>query len=551
MKLTGKLYRQMLLSAFSLVAEHKTQIDQMNVFPVPDGDTGTNMTLTLSAVGEIEESLPLNTCAALVAEKMLLSARGNSGAILSLFFRGMAKALASCEEGDVFDLATALTSGTDEAYRAVAEPKEGTVLTVMRSTANAAENALSVKEDIKTDALLSHVLTVARKTLERTPEMLPLLKVAGVVDAGGYGFVICLEGMLAAACGNPFVPKEDAALPSVGARFETFSDESIPFIYCTECVVEKREEYYGENTAESLCSLARSVGDSVVFADSERFIKLHVHTNDPGILLSDAVRYGTLYTVKIENMRNQHTSLIEMCAPADGGMQEKNTPRKAIGFVSVAMGEGIRETFLDLGTDLVLEGGQTMNPSTQDLINAICAVSADTVFLLPNNKNVSLVAKQAEQLVKDRTVVVVPTESVPQGICAMLSVDFDALSGRKANPDELLRTMVAASYGVTTMSVTHAVRDTEFGRFSIKRGECLGLVESTVACVKQEREACVGELMRGMTGAAFVTLFYGENVPEEEAEAVAERIRERLRDTGEVSVINGGQPIYDYLIAVE
>ena len=550
MTLTGSLYCALAVSAFCMIDSQKEKVNQMNVFPVPDGDTGINMSLTMSTLTEIEEELSLSACALAVADRMLRAARGNSGAILSLFFRGVAKAFSGCDTADAAILASAFSRGATEAYRAVAQPKEGTVLTVMRASADAAEALVGENPDISLEELLSGVVLSAKATLEKTPEMLPVLKEAGVVDAGGFGFVLALEGMLAAAKGTPLTaPTAGAA--SFEANFSEFHTEDIVFAYCTECIVEKSEEYLGENTANAFFDFVREIGDSVVFVDDERIIKLHVHTNDPGAVLSHAIVYGALSSVKIENMRLQHTALTE---------DAKNPPKKTavshlppapvtkkFGFVSVCMGEGIKNTFLDLGVDAVIEGGQTMNPSTQDIMDAVLSVGAETVFVLPNNKNICMVARQAAEMTDARRVLTVPTETVAEGISALLAFDGDLYS----TENEAVAAMKEAYKGVTTMAVTYAVRDTSVGRFRIAKGQYLGIVEDVIACVSKSSRECITELIRGMTGATYVTLFYGESISADEAEAVGATIRERVGEACEVVVIAGGQPIYDYIVSVE
>lgn len=550
MKLNGQLYAQMAESAFHMLERHREKINQMNVFPVPDGDTGTNMSLTVSTVGSVSKGLPLGECAERVAALALYSARGNSGAIFSLFFRGVAKHFEGKEEADAKELAAALSHGTKEAYRAVMKPAEGTILTVMREVSEAAK-IFTENGHAELPALFDHIVSVAEETLAKTPEMLPVLKEAGVVDAGGYGFVVCLKGMRAAVSGEPILGEESVTPDmEVAASFADFSAEDIPFSYCTECIVQKNEEYLGEDTACALRAFAESVGDSVVLIDDERLIKLHIHTNDPGAVLSHAITYGMLLSVKVENMRKQHTALAEGTKDAVSVAKEGQTVavpiEKKYGFVSVCMGEGIKAAFLDVGVDTVIEGGQTMNPSTQNILDAVMKTPAQTVFVLPNNKNVRMVARQAAELASDRRVVVIPTETVPQGISAMLAYDPDAALAEA----ELADAMTDAYRGVTTMAVTYAVRDTSVGRFRIAKGQYLGLVENTIACVSKSSFDCAEQLIRGMTDAAFVTVFYGENVEEAIADRFGAHIRERINGC-EVTVISGGQGVYDYIISVE
>ncbi len=550
MKLTGQLYREMTISANHMLTNKKVEANNMNVFPVPDGDTGINMSLTMSTLKNVESDLSLSDCAAKVADQMLRSARGNSGAILSLFFRGISKAFAGMEEADAEGLVAAFERGTKEAYRAVMKPAEGTILTVMRVASEDARRAITEKADLSLKEIFAVILASAEKTLAQTPEMLPVLKEAGVVDAGGFGFVCCLGGMMAALEGNPVALEASEEGPAA-ANFADFETEDINFAYCTECIVEKSDEFLGEDTAGELCAFIKSIGDSAVFIDDEKLIKLHVHTNDPGAVLSHAISFGSLMSVKIENMRNQHTALssgAESDAPKEPAAGTEAVPvEKKYGFVSVCMGEGIKNAFLDVGVDQIITGGQTMNPSTQNIIDAVLKTPAECVFILPNNKNICMVAKQAAELIKERRVIVIPTETVPQGISAMLAFDPEA----DCEPEAVVNSMKEAYFGVTTMSVTYAVRDTNVGRFRIEKGQYLGLVENTIACVAKTNRDCMEQLIRGMTDASLVTVFCGENISEEEAEYVQGRISERIGKMCDVTVIPGGQPIYDYIVSVE
>ncbi|MBE6567695.1 MAG: DAK2 domain-containing protein [Ruminococcaceae bacterium] len=544
-KTIGNLFHAMVVSAKNLLTRKKEETNNMNVFPVPDGDTGINMSLTMSTVSGVDENLSLGQAAEETANQMLRAARGNSGAILSLFFRGVGKAFHELKEANALAWVKAFEAGTKEAYRAVMSPAEGTILTVMRVASEDARAAYTANRKITVNELFDVVVASAERTLAETPEMLPILKEAGVVDAGGYGFVCVLQGMKAVLDGHPIDADPEAEEGAKEASFADFNTEDITFGYCTECIVDKSEAFWGDHTAEELCSFITSIGDSVVFVDDEKMIKLHVHTNDPGQVLTAALRFGSLFTVKIENMRNQHTAL------AEGGTKpavKEEAPlrnEKKYGFVSVCMGEGIKGLFLDLGVDGVVEGGQTMNPSTQDLIDAVEQTPSEIVYILPNNKNIAMVAKAAAELVTARRVVVLPSQSAPEGLAALIAFNPDA--GEEDN----LTGMMEAITRVTTMSVTYAVRDTKISRFHIRKGQYLGLVENTIACVANSPEACMRQLTRGMTDAAFVTLLYGDGVAEEEAEKVAAYIRKKAPKGCEVTVMSGGQPIYDYVVWIE
>ena len=548
MKITGSLYRSMALSGAALLSNKMEEINNLNVFPVPDGDTGINMSLTMSTIGNTEDDLGIGETAEKVASLMLRSARGNSGAILSLFFRGVGKALKGIDEAGQEELVAALKRGTTEAYRAVMKPTEGTILTVMRLCGEEAEKAYFADKNIAMRDLLGVVMSSAEDALAKTPEMLPVLKQTGVVDAGGAGFVCVLKGMLAAFDGKPYVAESkdvsESAQTNSAADFSDFNSEDIKFGYCTECIVDKNEKYLGEDTSGELYEFIKSIGDSAVFVDDEQIIKLHIHTNDPGAVLTRAIEFGSLATVKIENMRNQHTELTSQSKPA---VEEKKTPaiEKKYGFVSVCMGDGVADMFRDLGVDNIIKGGQTMNPSTQDIIDAVMNTPAENVFILPNNKNICMVANQASQIVTDRNVIVIPTETVPQGMSAMIAYNPDS------EPDDIVNDMQEAMAMVTSMSVTFAVRDTHIDRFSITKGQYLGLVEGKIACVSNDSFSCAKQLTRGMTGANYVTVFYGENISEKKAEEYGRIISEKVGDGCDVAVLYGGQPLYDYIISVE
>ncbi len=557
MNITGNLLKSMAVSGAALLSNKQEEINNLNVFPVPDGDTGINMSLTMSTISQAADDLPVGECADKIAALMLRSARGNSGAILSLFFRGMAKALKDVNEAKAGDLVEAFKRGTTEAYRAVMKPTEGTILTVMRMSGEAAEAAYNANKRITVKKLFSVIENGAADALAKTPEMLPVLKQTGVVDAGGYGFVCVLQGMSAALDGHPYVAQmtENAAESKGAADFADFNTEDIKFSYCTECIVDKNEKYQGEETSGELYEFIKSIGDSAVFVDDEQIIKLHIHTNDPGAVLTRAIEFGSLATVKIENMKTQHTNLTSGEAkaekPAEPVKREEPVEAKGpaavekkYGFVSVCMGDGVSEMFRDIGADNIITGGQTMNPSTQDIINAVMRTPAEIVFVLPNNKNICMVAKQAAEIVTDRQVVVIPTHTVPQGMAAMIAFNPDG------ELDDVVDEMNEACEMITSMSVTFAVRDTQIDRFSVKKGQFLGLVEGKIACVTNDSMSCMKQLARGMTGAAYVTVFYGEGVSEEQAERVANMISERV-EGAEVTMLYGGQPLYDYIVSVE
>ena len=548
MRIDAKTLLALFISGANALDNNKDAINNMNVFPVPDGDTGINMTLTLSAVRKMsdEEITTLKECAREAQDLIMRSARGNSGAILSLFFRGFYKALKEVESIGVVEMTMALRSACDQAYKAVQHPAEGTILTVMRRCAEETEAALDkgmFNDDTFID-FFAYLVEVAQRALDETPDMLPVLKEVGVVDAGGCGFVTMLKGMLAALREDPveLIDTESRAEPAA-ADFSEFDTENITFPYCTECVLEKAPEFAGEDKADAVREFICTIGDSVVFIEDESIIKLHVHTDHPGLVLEKVCEYGMLMSVKIENMRNQHSALV-------AGKDEETKKEKAVaperdyGFVSVCMGEGITATFCDLGADNVIHGGQTMNPSTQDIIDGIRMTPAKTVFVLPNNKNIYLVALQAAKLVKDRHVEVLNTKSVPQGVSAMLAF------APEASLEENLAAMNAALESVTSMSITHAIRDTTIDGEKIENGQMLGLVNGSIECVADTTLDCLEMLTAKMTDASFITLFYGSDVAEDTAQKALELVQNKTCGA-EIISVPGGQPIYEFIISVE
>ncbi len=544
MLINGHIFAEMLISGANALDNNKTAINNMNVFPVPDGDTGINMTLTLSAVRALRGfDGTLAECADKMAPMVLRAARGNSGAILSLFFRGMSKALAGLNEADSPDIAKAMKKGTEEAYKAVMKPAEGTILTVMRLTS---EKAMAEADSYKGDtvAMFEMMLAEAEDALAKTPDMLPVLKEVGVVDAGGYGFCTALSGMLSALRGEPVeaINAEVEEEAPAEANFETFSTEDIKFAYCTECIVDKDEEHVGEGSAAEVNEYISSLGDSVVFVDDESMIKLHVHTNHPGLVIEKVLEYGALSMLKVENMKLQHSEKVVSEEPKAKSAKKRE---KKYGFVSVCMGSGIKDTFKNLGVDRIIYGGQTMNPSTQDIIDAVNLTPAEVVFVLPNNKNIYLVACQAAELIKDKRVEVIPTNSVPEGISAMIVFD------EGATPEENAEAMKEAKSAVTSISITYAVRGTKIDGIKIAEGQILGLVNGKIASVANSDEEVIENLADRMSDASFVTVFYGEKISEDAAEGVLSIIKSKIPSDTEVTLIRGGQPIYDYIISVE
>ncbi len=557
MILNGKIYRDMVISGANNLANERENINRLNVFPVPDGDTGINMSLTMNAVRTDLPSFEGNVSqvADKVANMLLRGARGNSGVILSLFFRGIAKECKGKEKIDAPELAAAFNRGVRAAYKSVMKPTEGTILTVMRVSA---EKAMEKADEYKgrVEEFMPYVLSVAEDTLAKTPEMLPVLKQAGLVDAGGRGLVVIFEGMVAYLQGNPVLLADAAEAEKEeepASAFEQFNTEDIVYPYCTECIVGKSEKYLGEGKAEKLHQFVLSAGDSAVFVDDTEIIKLHVHTSDPGKVLSEALKFGSLLTVKIENMKEQHSALSsgaakdvpsEPAAPAEAEVVDA-APEKKYGFVAVASGEGMVSVFKDLGADQMVIGGQTMNPSTEDMLKAIRMTPAENVIVLPNNSNIYMVAAQAALLVEDKHVEVLRSVSLPQGISAMLAFNPDG------EVEENVATMKEAMAAVSSLSMTFAAHDSTFDNREIKENQILGLVENKVRYVTDTREECMQNLCDDIKDACVITLFYGEGVSEEEAEAMQAIMQEKLGADVDIMLVNGGQPVYYFIISAE
>ena len=557
MEIDGNKFQEMCVSAANSLDSQKTEINNLNVFPVPDGDTGINMSLTMKPVREIHvEPGTLSEAAGRVAEKVLRAARGNSGAILSLFFRGMAKSFKGLDKADSKDIAKAIRSGTNEAYRAVGQPTEGTILTVMRGTADTAEAESELYQG-DPEAFFERLVDSAEEVLRQTPEMLPVLKQAKVVDAGGSGFVTMLKGMLASLKGEGVEAGEsdDAVETADAADFAEIDPDSIKFAYCTECIIAKSEEFAGEGTGEAFKNTISPLGDSMVFVDDEQIIKVHIHTNDPGRVLSEAVKYGSLETVKVENMRNQHHALTaageqaaeEAAAAAAAAQVAAECPEldKPVGFVAVCMGDGVAATFRDLGVNEIVTGGQTMNPSTEDILRAVNRTPAETVFVFPNNKNIIMAAEQCIPLT-DRRVIVIPSKTIPQGVSALMNYDPDA------DVDSLQEAFTEALASVHTTQVTYAARDSDFDGHDIKAGEYLALLDGQLIDSTKSKTAVLRKLCQAFKPLEpeFINVYYGADVPEKQAKAAAAAFTAEFADA-EVNLIYGGQPVYYYIISVE
>ena len=540
--LSGKILRDAIISGANNIINNKESVDELNVFPVPDGDTGTNMSMTIrNAVAELNmlsDSVTVETVAQTAASAMLRGARGNSGVILSLLFRGLSKGLAGKHEATVEDYCNALKLGAEAAYKSVMKPTEGTILTVARVAAEKANDA-----QCKDFPELFDVLTTAAKeTLDQTPEMLPVLKKAGVVDAGGMGYYTILKGMASVICGGVMISAkeetatEKAVVTNAAGTFET----DIEFTYCTEFIVVKSDV---NKDATKLRAFLESIGDCVVVVDDDSIIKVHVHTEHPGKALEEGILYGSL---KIENMKEQHKG-----AAAKAEMQKKQKlapaePVKDFGFVSVTSGAGLEDLFKDLGVDVIVRGGQTMNPSTEDILEAINATPARNIFVLPNNKNIIMAAEQAVKLT-DRNVIVLQTRTIPQGITAMLA--FDESSDFSTNGVNMTKALDNVGSG----SITFAVRDSDFEGKQIKKGEILAMENGKLAFVEKDVTKALIKITKKLirSGSSYITIIYGSDVTDETAQAAFEALRAKISDDIEIVLVNGGQPVYYYLISVE
>ena len=554
-------FQQMVIHAAAAISVEKQQVNDLNVFPVPDGDTGTNMSLTIAAAaGEMKKKSydTVGQAAQATASALLRGARGNSGVILSLLFRGFAKAIKDRETMDGRDLAIALDFGVAAAYKAVMKPAEGTILTVSRMAAARAAGA--AREDNCAEAVLAAAIEEGQTALADTVNQNPVLKKAGVVDAGGKGFLIILQGMLDQLQGRPMPELSEEEPEEEKADFGALSAEEITFAFDTVFIVRKPSPHVN---LEPFRTYLNGIGDSLVIGEDDEAFKVHVHTNIPGAALTEAQKYGTLELAKIENMRTQAEDLAagrhvqstddleaveeelenQGCAPAE---PVKAAPEKEYGYVAVCAGAGLEAVFRDLGVDGIISGGQTMNPSTEDILREIDRTPAHVVYVLPNNKNIIMAAEQCVRLCEDKTVVVLPTKTVPQGIAAMLAVDPDA--GR----EELTQIMTEAAQRVRTAEITYAARDSDFDGFAIKEGDYLALEEGKLFGTDGSLDALLHKLAEDAAGreSSFISLYFGEDVQEADAQK-AGALFEELCPGAEVAVLAGGQPVYYYIISME
>lgn len=546
----GKILKMMVLSGANHLDNQKQAVNDLNVFPVPDGDTGTNMGLTIAAARKELLSFTgdeVGQCSKKVAGALLRGARGNSGVILSLLFRGFASALKGKQQAGPADVAEGWKQGVQAAYKAVMKPTEGTMLTVARLMADRAVEYAPQAKDM--EDLFVVMVQEAEQTLQKTPEMLPVLKQAGVVDAGGRGLVVILEGMLYYLQHGEIVqaeqqPEAPKVRPSVEkADFSVVDTGDIHFAYCTEFIVERNDP---SKDAKKLRKYLESIGDCVVVVDDEEIIKVHVHTNHPGNAFEKGIEYGMLCRMKVENMKEQHERVQAEAQQQQAATPAPTQPEKEFGFVVVAAGEGIATVFRDLGADVVVEGGQTMNPSTEDILEAIARTPARTVFVLPNNKNIIMAANQAQRVEQEKTVVVIPSKTIPQGVSAMLNFDGEATA--QANQEA----MEQALETVHTGQLTYAARDSVFDGYAIKEGEILGLVENQVKFTGTSMQEMLVQVVQALCAqdGEIATVYYGQDVKQEDAEQMQHILEEHFPEL-EFTLVYGGQPIYYYLISVE
>lgn len=558
------LLAKMFLAGAKNLEAKKEWINELNVFPVPDGDTGTNMTMTImSAAAEVSnlgESPDMASLAKAISSGSLRGARGNSGVILSQLFRGFTKGISKYEVIDVVILCDALQKAVETAYKAVMKPKEGTILTVAKGGADRALELIGETDDLA--VFMDEVIKHADYVLSQTPEMLPVLKQAGVVDSGGQGLVTVLKGAYDALMGKEIDYTIEASSTGSGVvKISQQTEQDIKFGYCTEFIIVLNRPMEEKDEMDFKAYL-ESIGDSIVVVADDEITKVHVHTNDPGLAIQRALEYGSLSKMKIDNMREEHQEKLIKDAEKAAAEQKKadekkrsekdalaeaqKAPKKDMGFISVSIGEGINEIFKGLGVDYIIAGGQTMNPSTEDMLNAIEDVNADNIFILPNNKNIILAANQAASLIEEKNIFVIPTKTVPQGITALINFMPDS------SPEENAARMTEELSSVKTGQVTYAVRDTLIEDKSIRQGDYMGMGDSSILSVGKDMDAVIRELVAQLVDeeSAIISIYYGEEIKEETAQQLGSELEETYPDC-EVEVHFGGQPIYYYVISVE
>lgn len=560
--INSKLLARMFLAGAKNLDSKKDWINELNVFPVPDGDTGTNMTMTIMSAAKEVSSLTNPTMAELakaISSGSLRGARGNSGVILSQLFRGFCKVIKEYDEIDVTILCEACQKAVETAYKAVMKPKEGTILTVAKGAAEKALELSDETEDVVT--FVEEVIKQAEYVLDQTPEMLPVLKQAGVVDSGGQGLVQVLKGAYDALIGKEIdYTIEGAPTGAAPAKISAETEAEIKFGYCTEFIIVLNAPM-SDNEEHAYKAFLESIGDSIVVVADDEIVKTHVHTNDPGLALQKALTFGSLSKIKIDNMREEHQEKLikdsqklaaqqkaeeEAYEATHADEKTNNMPAKEMGFVSVSIGEGMNEVFRGLGVDYLIEGGQTMNPSTEDMLNAIEHVNAKTVFILPNNKNIIMAANQAVDLVEDKQIIVIPTKTIPQGVTALVNYIPDH------SAEENKEQMMAEIENVKTGQVTYAVRDTEIDGKTIKQNDFMGIGDKSILSVGTDLKATTLEMVDAMVDeeSAIVSIYFGSDSDEDSANELAAAIEEKYPDV-EVEVNDGGQPIYYYVISVE
>ena len=560
--LDAGMLQKMFLAGANRIEKKKEWINELNVFPVPDGDTGTNMTLTIMAaakeVRQIAEPT-MDNLAKAISMGALRGARGNSGVILSQLFRGFTKEIRDCDQITMSVMADAFARATETAYKAVMKPKEGTILTVARGMADKIQEVAIDCDDLEEG--LKIVLEHGDYVLSQTPELLPVLKQAGVVDSGGQGLMEVLKGAYDCLIGKetdlsfdePAVSK-DERLAAVGSAREDIDTADIKFGYCTEFII-MLEKPFNEDREREFKAYLSSIGDSIVCVWLDDIVKVHVHTNDPGLAIQKGLSYGSLTSMKIDNMREEHQEKVIKDAESAAARQleedqakaqAKDQPRKECGFISVSVGDGLSEIFTGLGVDYIIEGGQTMNPSTEDMLNAIDQVNADTIYILPNNKNIILAAQQAQSLTKDKEIIVIPSKTIPQGITALINY----VPGQPSSENEAR--MIQEMSAVRSGQVTYAVRDTVIDDKTIKEGDIMGIGDSGIMAVGQDIAKTTADLIDAMmdVDAELISIYYGQDVTEEGAAALAAKVESRYPDC-DVEVQSGGQPIYYYIVSVE
>ncbi len=546
----ANMLKKMFLSGAQRLDSKKEWINELNVFPVPDGDTGTNMTMTImSAAREVQaiETPTMENLAKAISMGALRGARGNSGVILSQLFRGFSKEIKEAEVIDAQILASALERAAETAYKAVMKPKEGTILTVAKGMSTKALEVFEETDDLVEG--IAQVLEYGDYVLSQTPEMLPVLKQAGVVDSGGQGLMEVLKGAYDGLLGKEVDMSSDLKpAAKVVVPDSDIDTADIKFGYCTEFIV-MLEKPYTQDRENEFKAFLSSIGDSIVCVNDEDIVKVHVHTNDPGLAIQKGLSYGSLTSMKIDNMREEHNEKVIKDAERKAAEQkaaEAAAPRKEVGFIAVSIGEGMNEIFKGLGVDYIIEGGQTMNPSTEDIMNAVDRVNADTIYVLPNNKNIILAAEQARSLVEDKKLIVIPSKTVPQGITAV--VNYIDGESAEVNAEHMVQEMARVKSG----QVTYAVRDTVIDDKTITEGDIMGIGDSGILSVTQSVDSATAELIDALVDeeSELISIYYGEDVAEEDAEALAEQIEEKYPDV-DVELQNGGQPIYYYVLSVE